>query len=408
METAPVRTTRLRDTILAGALAAGGAWAAPFDSAAGGAIAGVVVATGIGMALSRRKARVGRSPVPSAPFPKPPRPDAALLDRLPLAFLLLDARAQVAFCSAQARMLLVREATGLHLSAVFRAPGVLAAVERALSEGSDETVEFTAQRPRKRVLRATVRALPEGSAERLVLALQDVSQVHRLDAMRMDFVANASHELRTPLASIGGMVETLQGPARDDTANRDRFLGIIARETARMSRLVDDLLSLSRIELQANVAPTAREDLRPLVAEAVSAMAPLAAENGNDLRVDLGDDPLIVRGDRDELLQVFHNLLSNAIRYGGADRPVDIERVSQAEGWIAVAVRDRGEGIEPTLVPRLTERFFRVNKRESAARGGTGLGLAIVKHILTRHRGELRIDSTVGEGSSFVVRLPPA
>ena len=400
-----VRAARMRDMALTGLLAAAGAWLAPPGSAAGGAVAGALAAAALRLTMPggdwrREGERLAARPAP----PRAHAGEAALLDTLPLPFLLLDAQARVVFCSADARALLVRDATGQHIATVFRAPGVLAAVDRALAEGVDETIEFTALRPRKRQLRATVRAL-KGEA-RVVLALQDVSQVHRLDAMRMDFVANASHELRTPLAAISGMVETLQGPARDDAANRDRFLGIIAREGARMARLVDDLLSLSRIELQANIAPTARQDLRPLIAEAVGATATLAAENGNAIRVDLGDGPLVVRGDRDELVQVFLNLISNAIKYGGGDRPIDILRADQPEGWIGVTVRDRGEGVEPFLVPRLTERFFRVNKRESVSRGGTGLGLAIVKHILTRHGGELRIVSTVGEGSSFTVRIP--
>jgi len=330
--------------------------------------------------------------------------DRTVLDGLPLSTLLLDGEGQVTFASAEAHALLARDPVGAPVATIFRAPAILAAVERILADGGEETVEFTALRPRRRYLRATLRAMDGDGG--VVLTLADVSEVHRLDAMRMDFVANASHELRTPLAAITGMVETLQGPAREDTANHARFLGIIGREAARMARLVDDLLSLSRIELQANVAPTAREDLRAIVAEAVGAMAPLAAENGNLLQPDLGEEPLMVRGDRDELLQVFHNLISNAIKYGGGDRPIDILRVPQPEGWIGITVRDRGEGIEPSLVPRLTERFFRVNKRESISRGGTGLGLAIVKHILTRHRGELRIGSKVGEGSSFTVRLP--
>ena len=330
--------------------------------------------------------------------------DRTVLDGLPLSTLLLDGEGQVTFASAEAHALLARDPVGAPVATIFRAPAILAAVERILADGGEETVEFTALRPRRRYLRATLRAMDGDGG--VVLTLADVSEVHRLDAMRMDFVANASHELRTPLAAITGMVETLQGPAREDTANHARFLGIIGREAARMARLVDDLLSLSRIELQANVAPTACEDLRAIVAEAVGAMAPLAAENGNLLQPDLGEEPLMVRGDRDELLQVFHNLISNAIKYGGGDRPIDILRVPQPEGWIGITVRDRGEGIEPSLVPRLTERFFRVNKRESISRGGTGLGLAIVKHILTRHRGELRIGSKVGEGSSFTVRLP--
>ena len=400
-----VTATRLHDMALTGLAATLGAWVAPLGSAVGGAVAGAVVVAALRLAMPKgdwlsEGERLGA--------PETPRivEDRTVLDRLPLPVLLLDGDGVVTFASAEAHALLDRDPVGEPMATVFRAPAILAAVERVLSDGADETVEFTARRPRRRYLRATVRAL--AGETRAVLALADVSEVHRLDAMRMDFVANASHELRTPLAAITGMVETLQGPAKDDGANRDRFLGIIAREAARMARLVDDLLSLSRIELQANVAPTAREDLRAIVAEAVSATSPLAAENGNVLQVALGDGPLEVRGQRDELLQVFHNLISNAIKYGGGDRPIEITRVEQPEGWIGITVRDHGEGIEPSLVPRLTERFFRVNKRESISRGGTGLGLAIVKHILTRHRGELRIASTVGEGSVFTVRVPRA
>jgi len=397
---------RAADMALTGLGAAAGAWLAPFGSGAGGALAGAGIVAGLSLILRRGEGRQQDTAQHSAPPPPPARDGGrAILDRLPLAFLLLDETAQVVFCSTDARRLLIRDPLGQPISAVFRAPAVLAAVTRSLSTGSDETIEFTALRPRQRHLRATVRRLEDGG---VVLALRDVSQVHRLDAMRMDFVANASHELRTPLAAITGMVETLQGPARDDAANRDRFLGIIAREAARMARLVDDLLSLSRIELQANIAPKAREDLRPLIAEAVSATSPLAAENGNVVRVSLDDGPLVVQGDRDELLQVFHNLISNAIKYGGPDRPIEITRIPASDDGISIAVRDHGEGVEPSLVPRLTERFFRVNKRESISRGGTGLGLAIVKHILTRHRGELRIESVMGEGSTFTVRLPRA
>ncbi len=402
-----VTATRMRDMALGALGAMIGAWAAPFGSAMLGALAGVLASGGLRLAMPKGNWLGEGERLAARPHKRdrPQEREQAVLESLPLAFLMLDEGAQVTFCSTDAHALLVRDPVGQHISAVFRAPAVLAAVNRSLSgETRDETFEFTALRPRTRHLRATIRV--PGREKRVVLALQDVSQVHRLDAMRMDFVANASHELRTPLAAISGMVETLQGPARNDTANRDRFLGIITREVARMARLVDDLLSLSRIELQANVTPTAQEDLRPIVAEAVGATASLAAENGNDIHVDLGEGALIVRGDRDELLQIFHNLISNAIKYGGADQPIEILRKAQPEGWIGIAVRDHGEGIDPTLVPRLTERFFRVNKRESISRGGTGLGLAIVKHILTRHRGELQITSTVGEGSSFTVRLP--
>ncbi len=401
-----VMATRLHDMVLTGLAAALGAWIAPLGSPLGGAVAGAVLVTMLRLVMPKGDWLWQGERLAMPPDTRRIAEDNTVLDRLPLPVLLLDAEGQVTFASAEAHTLLARDPVGEPVATVFRAPAILAAVDRVLTEGIDETVEFTALRPRRRYLRATVRSL-EGKT-RAVLTLADVSEVHRLDAMRMDFVANASHELRTPLAAITGMVETLQGPARDDTANRDRFLGIIGREAARMARLVDDLLSLSRIELQENVVPTAREDLRPIVAEAVSATASLASGNGNVLQVALGDGPLEVRGERDELLQVFYNLISNAIRYGGGDRPIDIMRTEQAEGWLAITVRDHGEGIEPSLVPRLTERFFRVNKRESISRGGTGLGLAIVKHILTRHRGELRISSTVGEGSAFTVRLPRA
>lgn len=398
---------RMRDAGLAAAAAMMGGWLAPLGSAVLGAGIGVAAMAALRLALPVEDALRGASRTPAPPKKSRRKADPAeraLLDRLPLALLLIDNDARVTFCTSDARALLARDPVGQHISTIFRAPAVLASVNRSLSDGEDETIEFTALRPRERVLRATIRAL-KGEA-RVALALQDVSQAQRLDAMRMDFVANASHELRTPLAAITGMVETLQGPAKDDIANQGRFLAIIAREAARMARLVDDLLSLSRIELQANIAPTEPEDLRPLIAEAVSATAPLAAENGNELRVDLGSGDWVVRGERDELMQVFHNLITNAIRYGGPDRPIDITAKETGKDWLAITVRDRGEGIDPTLVPRLTERFFRVNKRESISRGGTGLGLAIVKHILTRHGGDLRIDSTVGEGSAFTVRLP--
>ncbi len=400
-----VTATRARDMGLLIVAVVAGAAVAPFGSPVAGVLGGTALVAALRLAMpTGDRHRQEHRPAAPPDTPGPASGEGVPLDRLPLALLLIDGEATVTFCSDDARALLARDPVGQHISVLFRAPAVLAAVNRSLTGGGDETIEFLARRPRQRHLRAAVRAL-DGPA-RVALTLHDVSQSYRLDAMRMDFVANASHELRTPLAAISGMVETLQGPAREDEANRDRFLGIIAREAARMARLVDDLLSLSRIELQANIAPTTPEDLRPLVAEAVSAMTPLAAENGNTLRVDLGEGPLTVPGERDELIQVFNNLISNAIRYGGADRPIDIVRADAPEGRVAIAIRDRGEGIDPSLVPRLTERFFRVNKRDSISRGGTGLGLAIVKHILTRHGGELRIESVPGEGSRFTVHLP--
>jgi two-component system phosphate regulon sensor histidine kinase PhoR len=406
-----VTATRIRDMILMAIAGAGGAWLAPLGSAAGGAVAAIAVFSTLRLAMPKgawvwRAESLLTPPVRKRPVQR----DSDILDRLPIPYLVLDAEAHVVSCSTDASALLARDPRGQHIANVFRAPAVLAAVDRALAEGMDESLDFTALRPQQRHFRASVRAIhgDESGQARVVLALQDVTQMRQLDAMRMDFVANASHELRTPLAAITGMVETLQGPARDDLANRDRFLGIIEREAARMARLVDDLLSLSRIELQENVIPTDLEDLVPIITEAVSATTALAAENGNTINLGFDTSPLIVRGDRDDLLRVFHNLITNAIKYGGTDNPIDITLARGTASQYGIAIRDRGMGIEPSLVPRLTERFFRVNKLESISRGGTGLGLAIVKHILTRHQGRLQINSVPNKGSTFTVWLPAA
>ena len=331
-----------------------------------------------------------------------------LLKRLPIPYLVLDSAAVVEFCSADARTLLARNPVGQHITTIFRAPSILQAVNTALNLGESGNFEFTALRPRERHLRAFVRAIRDGSKTqkpRVIIALQDITQLRQVDAMRIDFVANASHELRTPLTAISGMVETLQGPARDDTANHARFLDIIARETGRMARLIDDLLSLSRIELEANIAPTDPVDLNGIVNEAASAMTGLATENGNTITVTLGNDPAIIPGARDEIMQVIQNLLSNAIKYGAPQTPIEITRHERSR-MIGIRIRDHGEGIEADQIPRLTERFYRINKASSVAKGGTGLGLAIVKHIMSRHRGSLEIDSTPGDGATFTVWFP--
>lgn len=334
--------------------------------------------------------------------------DTGLLERLPIPYLVLDSESLVQFCSADARLLLARDPVGQHISTIFRAPSILHAVTNALRFGRNDSFEFTALRPLERQLHASVRAIndkADARKSRVVIALQDITRLRQVDAMRIDFVANASHELRTPLTAISGMVETLQGPAREDTANHDRFLDIIARETGRMARLIDDLLSLSRIELEANIAPTEPVDLIAIVTESVNAMTGIAAENGNQITLDMGEGQGIVAGARDEIMQVFHNLISNAIKYGDAGKPITITRHDRA-GRIGISVRDRGEGIEAEQIPRLTERFYRISKASSVAKGGTGLGLAIVKHIMSRHRGSLEIVSTIGRGSTFTVWFP--
>jgi two-component system phosphate regulon sensor histidine kinase PhoR len=228
--------------------------------------------------------------------------------------------------------------------------------------------------------------------------------------MRTDFVANASHELRTPLSSIKGFIETLQTSAKDDPEARARFLGIMLAQAERMQRLVDDLLSLSRIELEEHIAPQERQALGALALEVTEALAPMAEERRTELRAEIEPPGPIVRGDRDQLAQALGNLVENALKYGGgAPVRVSLERdEAERPGMIGLSVRDSGEGIAREHLPRLTERFYRVSVKRSRDQGGTGLGLAIVKHILSRHRGELEIESAPGEGSRFTLWLPRA
>jgi two-component system phosphate regulon sensor histidine kinase PhoR len=250
-----------------------------------------------------------------------------------------------------------------------------------------------------------------------ILALADVTANRRGEQMRADFIANVSHELRTPLASLIGFIETLRGPARDDPAAHARFLAIMHDQAARMSRLVSDLLSLSRIELDEHRPPTGHVDLARVLAAVSDALRPQAAERGIKIVLDLAADLPAVPGDEDQLAQVFQNLVVNAIQYAGANTEVTMRahlaspapnQVGGPGGAIAVAVIDRGEGIERRHLPRLTERFYRVDAARSRAVGGTGLGLAIVKHVMSRHRGALAIESEPGKGSTFTVYLPVA
>ena len=228
--------------------------------------------------------------------------------------------------------------------------------------------------------------------------------------MRADFVANASHELRTPLAALLGFIETLQGPAKDDPAAREKFLAIMQGQATRMARLIDDLLSLSRIELNAHLQPNTPVDLAPIVRQVVDGLQTLARDRGVEIKVAAPPEPLIVLGDRDELIRALENLVENALKYGAAGKRVDITlaRAQTRAGTpeARVAVRDYGPGIAPEHLPRLTERFYRVDVADSRAQGGTGLGLALVKHVLNRHGGRLTIESTPGAGATFIMHLP--
>ncbi len=240
---------------------------------------------------------------------------------------------------------------------------------------------------------------------RLLLVFHDIGEQRRAERMRADFVANASHELRTPLATILGFVETLQGAAADDEQARRRFLAIMAAEAARMTRLIDDLLSLSRIELDKHVRPVMALALPPLFAEVGKTLAMQFESDDRLLIMDVPPDLPSVIGERDQILQVLHNLLSNALKYGRNGSPVRLTGTVTGD-YFRVAVIDQGEGIAPEHLPRLTERFYRVDAGRSRSMGGTGLGLAIAKHIVERHRGQLSITSVPGEGTSVSFTLP--
>jgi two-component system phosphate regulon sensor histidine kinase PhoR len=246
----------------------------------------------------------------------------------------------------------------------------------------------------------------------VLMTFHDLTPLRRAEQMRADFVANASHELRTPLAALSGFIDTLQGSARDDAAARQRFLAIMHTQATRMARLIDDLLSLSRIELNEHLHPQTPVDLVSIVRQVRDSLETLARGNDMKIYVQGADEPFTVLGDRDELIRVFENLIENALKYGASGKRVDID-FSCAESpdgrrEARVAVRDYGPGIAPEHLPRLTERFYRVDVAESRSQGGTGLGLALVKHILNRHGGRLGIESVLGDGATFTVRLPTA
>jgi two-component system phosphate regulon sensor histidine kinase PhoR len=228
--------------------------------------------------------------------------------------------------------------------------------------------------------------------------------------MRADFVANASHELRTPLAALLGFIETLQGPARNDAVAREKFLGIMQAQATRMARLIDDLLSLSRIELNAHLQPNTPIDLAPIVRQVVDGLQTLARDREVEIKVAVPPEPLTVYGDRDELIRALENLVENALKYGAAGKRIDVTltRAQTRAGTpeARLAVRDYGPGIAPEHLPRLTERFYRVDVADSRAQGGTGLGLALVKHVLNRHGGRVAVESVLGQGATFTMHLP--
>jgi two-component system phosphate regulon sensor histidine kinase PhoR len=371
---------------------------------------------------------------------------ATLVDALPDPILVvtgsdradLSGRRFILANAAARELLRISVDEGLLLAAV-RDPEVLAAVDRALFEGADAEGVYETTGAQTRSLRVRARPLRPnagvaGEGVRLALVtFHDETEVRRVEKTRVDFLANASHELRTPLASLSGFIETLRGHARDDPAAREKFLGIMQAQADRMARLIADLTSLSRIELDEHVAPKGVVDLALVVGEVVEAAAPLGKQRGLKLYwCAQAASPVLVRGERDQIVQVVQNLLENAMKYSpegetvrldlstglsdiaaaagpeGAPRLSLVAPDSSGETYAVLRVTDQGPGIARQNLPRLSERFYRVDGQKSGERSGTGLGLAIVKHIVNRHRGGLAVASAEGQGSTFTVYFPTA
>ena len=336
-----------------------------------------------------------------------------LLAALPVPALALDGNERIIAVNDAAGGIVTAGsgALGRHFVTVLRQPGLVDAVEQSLSDGKPRSATYLAGDVGKELTYAvSLRAI--GAARILLLTFQDITHEAEAGQMRRDFVANVSHELRTPLTALMGFIETLSGPARDDPAARERFLGIMSGEAERMNRLVGDLLSLSRVEAEERVRPTGLVDLTQILRTTLRNLNPVAVDNDVQLVPHFSTEPLMLKGDADQLLQVFTNLVENAIKYGGKGKNVEVfaepsQRDAAMRGpAVRVIVKDHGPGIDPVHLPRLTERFYRADNHRSRSLGGTGLGLAIVKHILNRHRGRLKITSDFGAGAEFTVILP--
>ncbi|AEQ50347.1 phosphate regulon sensor protein PhoR (SphS) [Pelagibacterium halotolerans B2] len=324
--------------------------------------------------------------------------------------LIINERAVLIYRNPAALKRFPRARTGDPLAFTLRDPDLVEAIDRAIATGAAQGTELHIPVPNETWYRASVVPYrPEEDRSFVAITLYDFTEQKRTDRMRGDFIANASHELRTPLTSLMGFIDTLQGPAAKDEAARGRFLGIMRSQSERMSSLIDDLLSLSRIELRQHVKPTTEVNLNLLLREVAETLEPKieAAELVLDLK--LPDEPVTIIGDRQELFEVVENLADNAIKYGGDGGRVEIALVagaSRSGAHHAITVTDFGAGIAEEHVPRLTERFYRGDAEANRKKKGTGLGLAIVKHIVARHHGQLSIRSKLGEGTRVEILLP--
>jgi len=340
---------------------------------------------------------------------------SAVVDGIPDPAVLLDRAGRVIHLNAMAAQLAPALRKGELAQFALRTPEIITALREAIATTEIRRAAYHDHVPVDRWMELIITPVPVptafgGTDKCMLMTFHDLTPLRRVEEMRADFVANASHELRTPLAALSGFIDTLQGPARDDPKARERFLGIMHTQATRMARLIDDLLSLSRVELSAHVRPDTSVDVVSIIRQVTDGLESLARERQVVIETSLPETPVTIAGDREELLRVFENLIENALKYGAAGGRVivSLEQAVSAENApeIRVKVRDFGPGIAPEHLPRLTERFYRVDVGDSRAQGGTGLGLSLVKHILNRHRGRLLIESVPRNGAAFTACFP--
>jgi two-component system, OmpR family, phosphate regulon sensor histidine kinase PhoR len=374
--------------------------------------AAIAIAAALSVWSERRERWVRIADVPAAGAPTNNASIEAVVEAMPLAAVIIDREGYVTTFNRQAIDVAPTLRRGEPLTFALRMPAIVDAVKRAGATGESQRAEISERVPVDRWFDVAVTPTTLTAANGRTLSLvtfQDLTPLRRVEEMRADFVANASHELRTPLAALSGFIETLQGPARNDATARERFLGIMKAQADRMARVIQDLLSLSRIELDAHIRPDGEVEVVGAARQVIDGLQVLARERGVEIAINAPEE-LWVQGDRDELLRVFENLIENALKYGASGERVivSLKETGTGEGApeIRVMVRDFGPGIAPEHLPRLTERFYRVDVGDSRAQGGTGLGLSLVKHILNRHRGRLLIESVPRKGACFTACFP--
>jgi two-component system phosphate regulon sensor histidine kinase PhoR len=340
---------------------------------------------------------------------------AAVVSGMPDPAVLLDRAGRVIHLNEAAAQLAPALRKNELAQFALRSPEIITALREAIATSEPRRATYLDHVPVDRWMELVITPVPVptnfGGADKcMLMTFHDQTPLRRVEEMRADFVANASHELRTPLAALSGFIDTLQVQAKDDPKARERFLGIMHNQATRMARLIDDLLSLSRVELSAHVRPDTLIDLVPIIRQVADGLEPLARERQVEVEASLPETPVMIAGDREELLRLFENLIENALKYGASGGRVVVSLISvpAADGSVEIRamVRDFGPGITPEHLPRLTERFYRVDVGDSRSQGGTGLGLSLVKHILNRHRGRLLIESVPRQGATFTACFP--